>query len=137
MTDVQSTTASEQRSGIADLGLLVALELVALVMSVVYDATDVTLAARAGSQVQQITLTGVLVTTTVVTALAVGLRWLLRHRENGLRTWSVVAGVVWAVSFLGPLGAPTTESVLALASFHLVIGAGIFFGVRSIHRALA
>jgi hypothetical protein len=121
-----------RRAETASLWLLIGLEVGALLLYVVYDAAGVELAARTGAGVREIGSAAVVVTTTLVSAAALVLWWWLRRRENGMRTWSVVAGAVWAASFLGPLGAPDGESMLALATFHVLVGGGIFFGVRRI-----
>src|SRR5690349_7873362 len=112
MADVQATTTRDQGTGIAGVALVVGLELVVVAMWLGYDAIGVELAARTGSQTQQVSLTAVAVTTAVVTVLAAGLRRLLGRRENGLRTWRLVAAVVWAASFLGPLGAASEQAGL-------------------------
>lgn len=130
MTDVQERSRADE---IGDLWLVVGLEVAALLLWVVYDAAGIALTVDTGAGVSTIDVAGVVVTTTLVAVAGIGLRWLLRHRENGLQTWSIVAGAVWALSFLGPLGATTTEAGWALVSFHLAVGGGIFFGVRRIH----
>jgi hypothetical protein len=38
--------------------------------------------------------------------------------------------LVWAFSFLGPLGAADLASGLALASLHVVVGAAVLAGAR-------
>jgi hypothetical protein len=130
MIDVQDCTQVECRTRGDDLRLVLGLEVVALLMWAGYDAAGIDLTVRAGSGVTTVGLGAVAVTTTVVTALAIGLRRLLGRRDDGPQLWGVVAAVVWAVSFVGPLGATTAAAGLALASFHLVVGAGIFLGVR-------
>lgn len=133
MTQVRETTEERRRTDGLELRLVVALEVAALLLWTAYDAADVELVARVGADVRPVGVAAVVLTTTLTTVAAIGLRWLLRGRARGLRTWSILAGAVWAVSFLGPLAAPDTASMLALASFHLVVGGGIFFGVRAIH----
>jgi hypothetical protein len=133
MSDVQERAEAARRAETLDLWLVVGLEMAALLLWTVYDAADIALTVRAGDGVTTIDVAGVVVTTTLIAAAAVGLRWLLRSRANGLRTWSLVAAAIWVLSFLGPLGATTAQAGWALASFHLVVGAGCFFGVRRIH----
>ena len=75
----------------------------------------------------------VVVTSLAAAGLGVALARLLVRRAGGLRVWSVVACVVWAVSFLGPLSATTSMAVLGLASLHLVVGTVVIIGVRRVH----
>jgi hypothetical protein len=133
MSQVQDAAATERRREAADLYLVVGLEVAALLLWAAYDAADVPLRATVGDGVETLGVAAVVITTSLVTVAAIGLRWLLRNRDGGLRLWSRIAGALWVVSFLGPLGAPTSESMFALASFHLLVGGGIFFGVRRIH----
>ncbi|HEY6932899.1 MAG TPA: DUF6069 family protein [Marmoricola sp.] len=132
MIDIEQRAEARRRTESAYLWLVVGVELVALVLWVVYDLAGIGLTVRAGAAVRTVDVAGVVVTATLVATSAVGLRWLLHRREQGLRVWSRVAGAVWALSFLGPLGATTTQAGWALASFHLAVGGAIFFGVRRI-----
>ncbi|MGH3412198.1 MAG: DUF6069 family protein [Marmoricola sp.] len=91
----------------------------------------VDLVVGTGDSRREIGLGAVGVVTALVTGAALALRWLLRRRTHSMRTWTVVAAVVWAVSFLGPSGAATTAAGLGLATLHLVVGGGILFGVRA------
>lgn len=133
MKDVKDRTRKASEGQSADVALLVILDLLSLALWMAYDAAGVDLRVRVDEGIATIDATGIVVTTAVATALALSLRWALRNRPHGLRTWSILAGITWAVSFLGPLGAMTTESMLALASLHVLVGGGIFFGVRRIH----
>ena len=80
-------------------------------------------------------LASVLATTLVVSALGVSLLRLLEARTvNGLRTWTVVAASVLAVSLSGPLGATTLAAGLALVSLHLWVAAVLVVGLRRVRR---
>jgi hypothetical protein len=117
----------------ADLVLLVALEAGAILLWVLWRALGVDLTVDTGNGSRDVGVVGVAVTTALVTAAALGLRRLLRRR--GLRAWTIVAVAVWLVSFLGPTAATTGDAGAALATFHLLVGAGIVVGVRALHGA--
>jgi hypothetical protein len=89
------------------------------------------LAVRSGQNTHQIGLVSVLVTAAVVSIAGLGLlRWIERRDAHALRTWTLLASLVWLGSFLGPLGAADLASGLALASLHLVVGAAVLVGAR-------
>jgi hypothetical protein len=94
-------------------------------------AAGIDLLVRSGSGSREVTFASVVVTPLVVGLAGVGLLRLLERRTaNGLRTWSVLASAVWAVSFVGPLSATTLSGALALATLHVVVGAVVFVGLR-------
>ena len=73
----------------------------------------------------------VIVTPIVVGFVAAGLLRLLERRtESALRTWTIVAVVAWALSFLGPLSATSMGAGLVLATMHLAVGAVVVGGLR-------
>ncbi|HEU4567552.1 MAG TPA: DUF6069 family protein [Marmoricola sp.] len=131
MTEIQE--CRPRQAEVAELWLMIGLEVAALLLWAVYDAAGIALTVRVGAGVSTIDVAGVAVTASLVAVAAIVLYRLLARWGHGLRTWSVVAGAVWAVSFLGPLGATTMQAGWALASFHLLVGGGMFFGVRRIH----
>ena len=63
--------------------------------------------------------------------------WLLRLLERSTpqaRTiWTLVAVVVWAASFYGPLGARSLAAGLGLALLHAVVGSVVVIGLRRRH----
>jgi hypothetical protein len=88
-------------------------------------------AVRSGNGSFHIGLVSVLVTAAVVSVAGLGLlRFLEKRQVNGLRTWTVIASLVWLFSFLGPLGAVDLTSGLALVNLHLVVGAAVVVGAR-------
>ena len=58
------------------------------------------------------------------------LRLVERRTESGLRTWTIVAVVAWALPFLGPLAATSLGAGLVLATMHLAVGAVVVGGLR-------
>ena len=52
---------------------------------------------------------------------------------RGLRVWTILACVVWALSFVGPLGATTVSAGVALALLHLGVGGVLVLGLRRSH----
>lgn len=88
-------------------------------------------AVRSGQNSYHVGLVSVLVTAAVVSVAGLGLlRFLERRDAHALRTWTLLAGLVWATSFLGPLGAADLSSGLVLANLHLVVGAAVIVGAR-------
>lgn len=92
------------------------------------------LAVKSGSGTMHVGLAAA-----VVVALAAGiigsalLRVLERRTASGLQVWTIIAAVVWAVSFTGPLGALTASAGLVLAGLHLVVGGVVVLGLRYAH----
>lgn len=75
----------------------------------------------------------VLVASLLVGALAVALRVILdRHTADGRRNWTVVAAIVWLISFAGPLSARSVAAGVALACMHLAVGAVLIAGIRRV-----
>jgi hypothetical protein len=120
---------------VTETGLVVGLVVAATALWGVWRALGVDLTIHSGSDSDTSTVgvASVIVSTAVVAISALGLRRALRRR--GLRTWTIVAVGVWLVSFLGPTQATTTEAGAALATFHLLVGAGIIGGVHWLHGA--
>jgi uncharacterized protein DUF6069 len=111
-------------AGVASLGWAVA------------RAAGIDLAVRSGAGTMHVGLAAA-----VVVAIGAGvagamlLRLLERRTASGLLVWTIIAAVVWAVSFTGPLGALTAPAGLVLAGLHLAVGAVVVFGLRYAHRA--
>ena len=94
-------------------------------------AAGIDLAVHSGHGSRPIGLVSVIVTAVVVALVAAGLlRVLERRTTNGLRTWTTIALVVWALSFVGPLSAMTVGAGLVLAAMHLAVGAVVVGGLR-------
>jgi predicted cation transporter len=89
------------------------------------------LQVRSGSGTRGIGLATVVITTVVVATAAAGLLRLLERRTaRGLRTWTIAATAVWAVSFAGPLSATTLSAGLVLGGLHGIVGAVVVVGLR-------
>lgn len=67
-------------------------------------------------------------------AAGLGLRVLLRTAQNPDKVWTIVAIAVLTVSLLGPLGATTTASRVALLCLHIAVGAAVIISVRRMYR---
>jgi hypothetical protein len=93
-------------------------------------AAGIDLAVHSGDGSRPVGLVSVIVTVVVVAIAAGGLLRVLEPRTNGLRTWTVIAVTVWALSFLGPLSAISVGAGLVLASMHLAVGAVVVGGLR-------
>jgi hypothetical protein len=94
-------------------------------------AAGVDLDVHSGSGSRPIGLASVVVTVVVVAVAGAGLLRLLERRTSrALRVWTIVAVVVWVVSFAGPLSAMRLEGGLVLATLHLVVGAVVVGGLR-------
>jgi uncharacterized membrane-anchored protein len=88
-------------------------------------------AVRSGQGTHEVGLVSVLVTAAVVAYAGLGLlRFIERRDARALRTWTLLASLVWLGSFLGPTGAADLASGLALASLHLVVGGSVVVGAR-------
>lgn len=95
-------------------------------------AGGVHLTVRNGPEVG---LVSVLVTAAVVAVAGLALlRFPERRDGNALRTWTILACLIWAVSLLGPLGATNVSSGLALLSLHAVVGSSVVVGARRMRR---
>ena len=101
---------------------------------VLTQVASVDLAVRSGSGDLHVNLVSVIVTSLVV---ALAGAWLLRLLERSTpqaRTiWTLVAVVVWAASFFGPLGARSLAAGLRLALLHAVVGSVVVIGLRRRH----
>ncbi len=96
---------------------------------------EVELVARQGQGTATVGLASVVVTAVMASGLGIGLLRLLEARTaNALRTWTIAASVVFAVSLLGPLGATTVAAGLALLSLHLAMAAVLVVGLRQLRR---
>ena len=94
-------------------------------------AAGIDLAVHSGGGSRPVGLVSVIVTVVVVALVGAGLLRLLERRTaNGLRTWTIIAVVVWVLSFLGPLSAMTVGAGLVLAAMHLTVGAVVVGGLR-------
>lgn len=103
----------------------------AVVVWVMARVLGVDVAVRSGSGPQPVGVVSVAITALVVAAAGAGLLRLLERRTTrGLRTWTVVACVVWLVSFVGPTAGATPAAGLALAALHLVVGGVVVLGLR-------
>lgn len=97
-------------------------------------AAGVALEVRAGAETSEVNVVSVLVTSIVVTGAGAGLlRMLERRTTRARRVWTVVAVVVWAVSFVGPLSATQLSGGAVLAGLHLLVGAVVIVGLRRTH----
>jgi hypothetical protein len=93
------------------------------------------LTVKSGQGTFEVGLVSVLVTAAVVSVAGLGLlRFLERRDASALRTWTLVACLVCAVSLVGPLGATTLSAGLALVSLHLVVGTSLVVGARRMRR---
>jgi hypothetical protein len=103
----------------------------AAVVWLVAKAVGIDLAVHSGDGSRPVGLVSVIATVVVVALVAGGLlRVLERRTTNGLRTWTVIALSVWALSFVGPLSAMTVGAGLVLATMHLTVGAVVVGGLR-------
>lgn len=108
----------------------------AAVVWAVARAAGIELVVRSGDGTSHVNVVSVVVTAVVVAIAGAGLLRLLERRtSDGLRTWTIVAVAVWAVSFLGPLSATRPSAGLVLASLHLLVGAVVVLGLRRTHAA--
>ena len=120
----------------AEAGVAVLTAAVATAVWGVAKAAGVDLVVRSGSGTSDINVVSVIVTALVVAIVGAALLRLLERRTaNGRRTWTIVAVVVWAVSFLGPLSATRPSAGLVLACLHLLVGAVVVLGLRRTHAA--
>jgi len=125
----QETPAATPRS--ADAKVVVVATALAVVVWAAAKVAGIDLEVRSGSGTTEVALGSVIVTPIVVVlAAAALLRLLGRRTESGLRTWTVVAVVAWALSFLGPLAATSLGAGLVLATMHLAVGAVVVGGLR-------
>ena len=96
------------------------------------------LEVHSGSGTSEVTVVPVIVVPMLATVLGVSLlRVLERRTAQALRVWTIVAVVVWAMSFLGPLSATRPSTGLVLASLHLVVGVVIVVGLRRTRSAVS
>jgi hypothetical protein len=120
----------------ADAGVAVLTAAAAAAVWGVARAAGIDLVVKSGSGTSHVNVVSVVVTALVVAiAGAAVLRLLERRTTHGRRTWTLVAIVVWAVSFLGPLSATHAQAGLALACLHLLVGAVVVLGLRRTHAA--
>jgi uncharacterized membrane-anchored protein len=133
MTQTPTTTAPAACSGRRASDHTIALFTTALAGATYLAArvAGVDPAVRSGGGTQHVGLVSALVTAAVVSVAGLGLlRFLERRDARALRTWTLIACLVWLCSFLGPLGAVDLASGLALASLHLVVGAAVVVGAH-------
>ena len=142
MTDLDQASplqesGSRRAPALGDVGIVVAATVAALGGWLVWQVAGVDFTVRSADQVRDVGAGSVGITAMLAALAGVGLIRLLAKRDTGLRTWTIVACVVWTVSMLGPLGATTLSAGLSLASLHLLVGAIVVFGVRRVHCACA
>lgn len=95
----------------------------------------VDLTVRAASGTQSIGAPAVLATVLVVSLFGVGLLRVLEARtRRGVRTWTIVALCVYAVSLLGPLGATSAAAWLVLTGLHTVVAGVLVLGLRQVRE---
>jgi hypothetical protein len=100
----------------------------------VWRAAGVAPTVHTGQGTSDVRLISVLVTAAVVSVAGLGLlRFIEKRDARAMRTWTLLAALVWFFSFLGPLGGTDLSSGLCLASLHFVVGAAVLFGARWTH----
>jgi hypothetical protein len=120
----------------AEAGVAVLTATAATAVWALAKAAGVDLVVRSGGGTSDINVVSVIVTALVVAIVGAALLRLLERRTtHGRRTWTIVAVVVWAVSFLGPLSATRLSAGLVLACLHLFVGAVVVLGLRRTHAA--
>jgi chromate transport protein ChrA len=120
----------------AEAGVAVLAAAVAAAVWAAARLAGVDLVVKSGSGTSDVNAVSVVVTALVVAIVAAALLRLLERRtSSGRHTWTIVAIVVWAVSFLGPLSATRPSAGLVLASLHLLVGAVVVLGLRRAHAA--
>jgi len=99
--------------------------------SVSHYVGGVDLVVGSGANARTVGVFSVLLVSLLAGAAALGLATVLSRRAGRpRRTWTVVAGLVLALSLLGPLGATSVTVALALLALHLVVGLGLILGIR-------
>jgi uncharacterized membrane-anchored protein len=94
-------------------------------------AAGADLAVKGAQGSHHVGLVSVLVTAAVASVAGLALlRFIERRDLHPLRTWTLLAALVWLGSFLGPLGAVDLPSGVALAGLHLVVGGTVLVGAR-------
>ena len=96
----------------------------------------VDLDVTSGDTVRAIGLVSVIVVSAVISALAVGVRRLIRRLAGrrggtGSGAWTVVASVVLVLSLLGPAAAIGAGALVTLLLLHLLVGGLLLVGLRS------
>jgi len=103
--------------------------------TVIHPFMGVDLEVKTGGSTQQVSQLGV-----ALTALFVGFAgWatvsaLERFTRRPRTAWTIVAGVVLALSLLGPLGAVTAGGKVGLLVLHLVVGGILLVGLARTTR---
>jgi len=115
----------------ADAAVVLVATVVATLVWAGAQTAGIDLLVRSGSGSREVTLGAVVLTPLLVGLAAVGLlRTLERRTARGLRTWTIVAVAVWALSFVGPISATHLSAGLVLATLHLAVGAVVVVGLR-------
>lgn len=143
MTNLEPDTIERPRlaaPGFRDLGILIAALVGATVLWVLATQVNGTdLSVKSGDSVREVGLTAVIVSTVLVTGLGLALlRWFVARTDQGpqgLRRWTILAGVVLVASLLGPATATGLSAGLALASLHLYVGLVVILAGRKVHGA--
>ena len=121
----------------ADGAVALVAMLAASVVWAVAKAAGLDLEVHSGSGTNEVTIVPVIVTPMLATVVGVGLlHFLQRRTTRALRVWTIIAAVVWALSFLGPLSATRAATGLVLATIHLLVGAVVVIGVRRIDATI-
>lgn len=116
-----------------DVAVVAASVLAASVAWASWASAGVDLEVHAGEGVRTVGIAAVAVTAGVVTLAGALLARLFARSSQGLHWWTVLAGGLWLLSMLGPLGATSVTAGVGLASLHLVVGAIVIVGVRRVH----
>lgn len=133
MTDLTIGVGSAPRLT-KDLAVVAAAPVVALVVWLAWTQVGgVDLSAGANGDTRSVSAAAVVTSTALLSLLGWGLLRVLEARtRRGVRTWTWVSVGVLLLSFLGPLGATTTEAGLGLASLHVVVALVLVAGLRGV-----
>ncbi len=107
----------------------------AVVWVIAVPIAGVDLDVTSGDTVRAIGPVSVIVVSAVISALAVGVRRLIRRLAGrrggtGSGAWTVVASVVLVLSFLGPAAAIGAGALGTLLLLHLLVGGLLLVGLR-------
>lgn len=112
------------------LTVLAAMSAASVLYAVAGPLLGIDLAVRAGAGVQRVEALAVPVASVLIGLAGWGLLTLLgKVTTKAATTWRVIAGVVLAVSLLGPLGATSPAAGVTLAAMHLVVGGLLLWGL--------
>lgn len=138
-TTQAATTDSATQKGTGKQRIIVVLA--ATVATVVvwllaHSAFGVDLKAKTGgTKSSAVTLPAVIVVTLLIGLLAWGLLALLERKSASAgKTWTIIAGIVFVISLLGPAGGVGTGAKLSLLCIHLAAGLIIIPGLSRTAR---